>query len=111
MITSFIENGIGFSEFCSKELEEELRSARIMNSYKLPCDVVRIYSKVKIQELEDDKPFSIQIVRPGQGNPKENKVSILAPLAAALIGYKKGDTVKWEVPSGIKRFRILEVEN
>jgi len=111
MVSSYLENGYGFSEFCSKELEKELKTAKIISSYNFPGNVVRINSKVKILELEGGKPLTIQLVKPSHANPKENKISIVAPLAAALIGYKKGDTVKWQVPSGIKRFRILEVIN
>jgi regulator of nucleoside diphosphate kinase len=112
---NLISNLIGirnrFSQYCSKELEKELRTAKILSSADLPDDVVRINSVVKILELEEHKQITFKLVRPSQSDVKENRISILAPLAAALIGYKKGDTVRWEVPAGIKRFKIMDVNN
>jgi regulator of nucleoside diphosphate kinase len=111
----FISNLIGvksrFSAYCSKELEKELRTAKVLSSADVPDNVVRINSTVKIVELEDTNPITFKLVRPSMADVNEGRISILAPLAAALIGYKKGDTVMWKVPSGMKRFRILEVNN
>jgi regulator of nucleoside diphosphate kinase len=100
-----------FSPYCSSELEKELRTAKILSPSDIPDDVVRINSVVKILELDTHDFVSFQLVRPSEANLKESRISILAPLAAALIGYKKGDTVRWKVPSGIKRYRILDVNN
>jgi regulator of nucleoside diphosphate kinase len=39
-----------------------------------------------------------------------NRISVLAPIGTALLGYGAGTTVEWQVPSGLRRFRILNVE-
>ena len=49
------------------------------------------------------------LVFPTAANISENKLSILAPLGMALIGYRKGDTIKWPVPSGIKKLKVTEI--
>lgn len=111
LISSIRKNENGFSEFCSNELAKELKTAKIISAENLPEDIVRINSTVRIHELEQDIPITIQLVSPGNANVKENKISIKAPLAAALIGNRKGDTVSWKMPGGIKRFNIVDVIN
>jgi regulator of nucleoside diphosphate kinase len=50
-------------------------------------------------------------VTPDKADIKEKKVSVMAPLGTALIGFKKGQRVKWQMPAGKKTFTILEVIN
>ncbi|MES2419228.1 MAG: GreA/GreB family elongation factor [Bacteroidota bacterium] len=40
---------------------------------------------------------------------KQQKVSIFAPISIALLGYQTGDLIRWEMPDGIKEFKILNV--
>lgn len=53
--------------------------------------------------------MQFQIVYPGAANIKENKISILSPVATALIGYKVSDEIEWIVPSGLTKIRIEEI--
>ncbi len=46
---------------------------------------------------------------PGKANMTENAISILAPVGTALIGYKEGDVIDWEVLAGTKRIQIIKV--
>ena len=48
---------------------------------------------------------------PSQSNIKEGKVSILAPICVAIIGFKENDEVEWQLPSGIKTLKIIAVAN
>lgn len=48
---------------------------------------------------------------PPMADIKTKKISILTPMAAALIGFKQGDSVKWKMPSGLKTYNVLEVHN
>jgi regulator of nucleoside diphosphate kinase len=50
-------------------------------------------------------------VMPEQADIGQQKVSILSPMGTALIGFRKGEEVLWQVPAGMKRFRILDVVN
>jgi len=40
---------------------------------------------------------------------KEAKISILAPIATALLGYREGDEIEWPTPGGRRRFKIVKV--
>lgn len=55
--------------------------------------------------------MKIQIVMPSQSNIKEGKVSVLAPLSIAIIGFKENDLVDWLLPSGNKALKIITVTN
>lgn len=68
-------------------------------------------SRVKIKEDTNDKIMEFIVVTPEKANVKEKKISVMAPIGAALIGFRQGQQVKWQVPSGKKTFTIMEVSN
>lgn len=39
----------------------------------------------------------------------EGKISVLAPIGTAMLGYRAGDTFSWQVPAGIRRIKILAI--
>ncbi len=112
LITSLIKNAPSdFSQYSLKKLSTELRSAKVVEGESLPADVIRVNSEVEIIDEKDKKSMTFKLVPPSLSNLKENKLSILAPLGSAIIGYRKGDLVEWEVPAGKKVFKIKEVRN
>jgi regulator of nucleoside diphosphate kinase len=92
-----------------KALSEELKRAKVVKPEDLPEDVVRMNSTVKIKDLGRGSEMQVTLVHPLEASIKENKISVLAPLGAALIGFRKGSTVQWGAPSGIKAIQIIEV--
>ena len=66
-------------------------------------------SSVRVSDLVTSKSEVITIVFPSDANYEEGKVSILAPLGTALLGYRVGDVVYWHVPRGIRQLRIDEI--
>jgi len=92
-------------------LSSELRRAIIVNKNAFPLHAIRLNSQVSVQDLETNKTFEFTLVMPSQANRQDNKVSVLTPIGAALIGFRKGEEVQWKVPAGLKKFRILEVTN
>ena len=92
------------------DLENELRRAIVVKSGEVPPDVVTMNSRVRIQDLSRGGEHTYQIVFPEDADLDENRISVLAPIGTALIGYRTGTTVEWRVPSGTRRFRILDVE-
>ena len=66
-------------------------------------------SSVRVSDLGTSKSEVITIVFPSDANYDEGKVSILAPLGTALLGYRVGDVVYWHVPRGIRQLRIDEI--
>jgi regulator of nucleoside diphosphate kinase len=92
-------------------LQEELKKATLVKKEELPKDIVRLNSRVIIKEGKNDKLIELVLVVPEKADIKERRVSVLAPLGTALIGFKQGQKVKWEVPAGNKTFTIMKVDN
>ena len=93
------------------KLYEELKKAKVVTSEDFPDDVVRLDSTVVIRDMKTRRDMTLTIVLPQKADIKQKKVSVLAPVGTALIGFKKGQIVSWEVPSGKKDFKIMEVNN
>ncbi|MEO8534634.1 MAG: GreA/GreB family elongation factor, partial [Flavobacterium sp.] len=92
-------------------LSQELDRAVISKTEILDSSVIRINSHITIEDVKAKKQMKIQIVLPSLSNVKEGKISILAPLSVAIIGFKEKDEVEWELPAGIKTLRIIAVSN
>jgi regulator of nucleoside diphosphate kinase len=93
------------------KLSQELKKAQIVDTEDFPGDVVRLDSTVVIKDLQTNREMTITIVLPQKADIKQKKVSVLAPIGTALIGFGKGQKVSWDVPSGKKDFKIMEVSN
>ena len=95
----------------ANQLSQELDRAIISKGDELDSSVVRINSFVTIEDVKTKKQMKIQIVLPSMADVKEGKISILAPLSVAIIGFKENDEVDWELPAGIKSLKIIAVSN
>jgi regulator of nucleoside diphosphate kinase len=93
------------------QLSQELDRAIISKESVLNNSIIRINSHVTIEDVKANKQMKIQIVLPSLANVTERKISILAPLSVAIIGFKENDQVDWELPAGIKTLKIIAVEN
>ncbi|MCK6622996.1 MAG: nucleoside diphosphate kinase regulator [Calditrichaceae bacterium] len=91
------------------ELENELLRAEIVSPKNVPPDVITMNSKVRIREVNSEKDIICELVFPNDADISKNKISILAPVGTALIGFKVGDIIEWNVPAGLKRFEVLEI--
>ena len=93
------------------QLAQELDRAIISKENSLDSSIIRIGSQVTIEDVKANKQMKIQIVLPSLANVSERKISILAPLSVAIIGFKENDQVDWELPAGIKTLKIIAVDN
>ena len=93
------------------QLSGELDRAIIVKEGLPENNVVQINSFLEIEDVKAQKKMKIQIVLPSLANIKEAKVSVLAPLSIALIGFKENDEVEWDLPAGMKTLRIIAVTN
>ena len=91
-------------------LEEEIERARIVPKAQIPPDVVTMRSRVRIVDMRTGEQLVYQIVYPHEANYAAQKISILAPIGMALLGYSAGTEIEWQVPSGSRRLRIEAVE-
>jgi len=91
-------------------LIEEMRKATVVPKSHLPADVVIMNSTVQFLDLAEPERMIYTIVYPWDADPDNSRISILAPLGTALLGYRKGDIIDWSVPSGIRRLKIEDVQ-
>ncbi len=92
-----------------EQLDEELQRAKVVAPARIPRDVVTMNSRVRVRDLDSGAELITQLVFPGDSDVKQHKISVLAPIGTALIGYRVGDTVEWQVPAGIRRMKIEEI--
>jgi len=90
-------------------LEEELDRARIVSGRRVPADVVTMNSRVRMADLDTGKEMTYTVVFPWEADFSQGKISVLAPIGTAILGYRAGDVIEWNVPAGRRKFRVEEI--
>lgn len=90
-------------------LQGELDRATVVEPDELDADVITLNSPVRLRDLATGDILEYQLVYPEDSDIDANRISILAPLGIAMLGYRKGDTFEWEVPAGVNRWSVEEV--
>jgi regulator of nucleoside diphosphate kinase len=90
-------------------LQEELDGAQTVESRGVPDDVVTMRSTVCVRDLASGETRDLSVVFPWEADSDQGRISVLAPIGTALLGYRVGDTVEWKVPSGVRRLRIERI--
>lgn len=96
-------------KFYLKQLDQELEKAKIVNPLDIPGDVITMNSIVRVRDLGSGDERDYTLVFPSDARIEDGKISILSAIGTALIGYKVGDIIEWQVPSGLKRLKIEKV--
>lgn len=91
------------------ELIAELERAEVVLSDEIPDDVVTMNSTVVLRDLDTGETETYTLVYPNHANIARNRLSVLAPVGTAILGYQVGDVVRWRVPAGVRRLRVEEV--
>jgi len=91
------------------DLSVELDRAHVVHDAEVPSDVVTLQSQVRVRDPETGMASNYTVVSPTQADLSSGHVSVLAPLGTALLGYRKGDDVEWQMPGGIRRLWIERV--
>jgi len=89
-----------------QDLNNELDRAIVIASENIPNDVVTMNSQIHLTDLDKGETIVCSLVFPGKADFEKNRISILAPVGAAIIGCKVNDILDFEVPSGRTRLRI-----
>ena len=100
-------NGVD-KEYLNK-LETELERAEVVDSKDIPADVITMRSKVRLKDLVSGDSNTYSLVFPTEADFVEGKISVLAPIGTAILGYRLGDTIEWPVPSGLRRLKVEEI--
>jgi transcription elongation factor GreA len=93
------------------DLEEKLRSARVINEKDVDTAVVSVGATVHVKDQKTDKSTKFKIVGSAEANPAESRLSNESPVGRALLGRKRGDTVTVPVPRGpARKLKITKIE-
>jgi regulator of nucleoside diphosphate kinase len=90
-------------------LEGELGRAKVVEQRQVPPDVITMRSTVRLKDLDTGEKVIYWLAFPREANFYEGKISILAPVGTALLGYRRGDVIEWKAPSGVRRLKVEEV--
>ena len=99
----------GLLEVKIARLKEKVANARVIDESKLSADSVQLLSKVTVENLNAKMKMQFQIVGESEADFSKGLLSASTPIGKALIGHGKGEIVEAKVPSGIMKFKILDI--
>ena len=71
---------------------------------------INVGCKVKVLDMEYDEEMDFQLVGSTEANSLQGKISNESPVGKALMGAHTGDVVDVELPSGIMKYKVLEIQ-
>ena len=96
------------SEYLER-LQLEINRAEVVPPQDIPNDVITMNSTVCIEDLDTKEEEVYTLVFPENADPRQGRISILAPIGTAMLGYEVGDSFEWEVPAGKRRLRVKKI--
>jgi transcription elongation factor GreA len=91
------------------ELEDSIRRAEVIDVSKLSGKRIQFGATVRIEDADSGDRKTYQIVGADEADVENGRLSIIAPLARALIGKSTGDLVEISTPGGVKEYEVIKV--
>jgi transcription elongation factor GreA len=99
----------GFIEGRIMELEDKIARTEVIDVTKLSGKVVKFGARVTLADEDTDEEQTFQIVGEDEADVSQGRLSVTSPLARALIGKGKGDSVEVSTPRGAKSYEVVKV--
>ena len=99
----------GLLEVKIAKLKDLVASARVIDEAQVSADTVQLMTTVRVNNLSIKKEMTFTIVGEAEADFAKGKLAATTPIAKALIGHKERDTVEANVPSGVLKFKILDI--
>jgi transcription elongation factor GreA len=94
-----------------RQLHEKLSGANVVRRDELmPAEDVTFGKRIRIRDVDTGNERECTILGEGESNPDDGIIAYTSPLARALIGHKRGDTVEVQLPRAVRTYEILEVD-
>lgn len=90
-------------------LDAELARGTVVTPAEVPADVITMNSKIHLEDLDTHEEMIYTLVFPSQADITQGKISVLAPIGTAMLGYRVGDTFTWQVPDGVRQLQVKAV--
>lgn len=92
-----------------KMLAAELNRASVVDPHEIPADVITMNTQASLVDVESGEEMLYTLVFPDAADPIKDKISVLAPIGTAMLGYRVGDTFEWQTPDGMRKIRVEKV--
>ena len=99
----------GLLEVKIARLKDLVANAKVIDESKVGTDKVQLMNKVKVMNMALNKEMTFTIVGETEADFSQGKLAATTPIAKALLGHSKGDIVEAQVPSGVMKFKILDI--
>ena len=99
----------GLLELKIAKLQNQVINAKVLDSSQLNTDQVQMLNTVKVENLTSPREMQFTTVGESEADFSKGKLAATTPIGKALIGHRKGETVEAKVPSGIIKFKILDI--
>ena len=99
----------GLLEVKIARLKNKIANVRVIDESQVDTDTVSMMNKVKVQNLANKAVMEFTIVSESEADFSKGKLAATTPIGRALIGHAKGETVEAKVPSGVMKFKILDI--
>ena len=99
----------GLLEARIARLENELSKSRVLDEKNIDLSTAKLLTTVKIENIQSKQKMSYTLVSESEADLKNKKISISSPIGKGLMGKKVGEIVDISVPSGIIKFKILDI--
>ena len=93
-----------------EEIEKILKNAEVVVEDEVDLDKISVGCKVKVHDFEFEEDIELKIVGSTEANSLEGKISNESPVGKALIRAHTGDVVEVEMPAGIMKYKVLEIQ-
>ncbi len=90
-------------------LRQKLKRALVVPWHAVEPEVVTVHSRVIVRDGDSGESLTCTLVLPGEADYEAGRISVTAPIGAAILGHREGDIVRWEGPVGILRIQIVKV--
>ena len=99
----------GLLELKISNLQNTIANAKVIDSSQLSADKVQMLTTVKVKNLTAGAEMTFTIVGQNEADFSKGRLAATTPIARALMGHSKGETVEANVPSGVLKFKILDI--
>jgi transcription elongation factor GreA len=98
-----------FIEGRMAELEDKVSRADVIDVSKLSGKDIKFGATVRLSDEDTEERVTYQIVGEIEADIKKGRLAVTSPLARALIGRSKGESVEVDTPRGAKSYEIIKV--
>ena len=91
------------------QLRARLRELSMVDMSRIPRDRVGLGSSVTVLDLQKEEEITYQLVTTEETNVAAGRISTNSPIGRGLLGKQVGDTVKVQIPGGVREMEIVQL--